>query len=70
MGRSVNHHDVQDRMAAKFSKTVSQGPLEERDPASLSIAEQFDVEKKKRAIPKAEKIVKKEVTRFAGQNPR
>lgn len=48
MARHVNHFDVQDRIMAR-NKTVSQrsGSLVERDPATLTIAEQEQMVKDK-----------------------
>lgn len=70
MGRHVNHQDAQDRIMAKFSKTSKQQSLEERDPDSLSLAEQFEVEKAKRKAQQKEvkpEVKKKIETRFTAQ---
>jgi hypothetical protein len=51
MGRHVNFADEQDRWltkADKINRKQKSQSLEERDPASLSLAEQFELEKKKR----------------------
>lgn len=67
MGRHVNHQDAQDRIMAKFSKTSQQQSLDERDPDSLTIAEQLAIEKKRRAEQEKNAVPvekKKEVTRF------
>lgn len=67
MGRHVNHQDAQDRIMTRFSKTANNQELEERDPASLTLAEQFALAKKRKVnqpeivIPKADK------PRFTGQ---
>lgn len=52
---------------AKFSKTSQQQSLDERDPDSLTIAEQLAIEKKRRAEQEKNAVPvekKKEVTRF------
>lgn len=67
MGRHVNHQDAQDRIITKFSKTAKQQNLEERDPDSLNLAEQLELEKKKRLAKQKEekpKEKKKEQPRF------
>lgn len=68
MGRHVNHQDAQDRIMSKFSKTAKQQCLEERDPDSLSLAEQIDLEAKRRKAKQNEikpEVKKIEVTRFS-----
>lgn len=58
MGRHVNHHDVQDRMIVRNSKIANyrSGSIDNRDPSTLSIAEQEKLlkEKLKNKKPKPE----------------
>jgi len=50
MGRHVNYADEQDRWlnkAEKINRKFKKQSLEERDPNSLTLAEQFELEKRK-----------------------
>jgi hypothetical protein len=50
MGRHVNFQDEQDRWlnkAEKINRKFRKQKLEERDPNSLTLAEQFELEKRK-----------------------
>lgn len=67
MARHVNHQDAQDRIMTRFSKTAKSMPLEERDPDSLTLAEQFELEKERRKNRPDPPAPKKVVTRFSGQ---
>jgi hypothetical protein len=51
MGRHVNFADEQERWlnkANKINKNIKHQNLEDRDPASLTLAEQFELAKKQR----------------------
>lgn len=67
MGRHVNHQDAQDRIMTRFSKTAKSMSLEERDPDSLTLAEQFELAKQRRK-ERPEPVPKKNITRFSGRN--
>ena len=50
MGRHVNYADEQDRWlnkAEKINRNHKKQNLEDRDPASLSLAEQFELSKRR-----------------------
>lgn len=50
MGRHVNFEDEQDRWitkASKITRNLKHQKLEDRDPATLSLAEQFELERKR-----------------------
>lgn len=53
MGRHVNHQDEQDRWINKATKINRSNRLDEREPGSLSLAEQIELVKIKR---KEEKV--------------
>lgn len=49
MGRHVNHFDAQDRLINRNEKILkNSGSLESRDPATLTLAEQLELEKKRK----------------------
>jgi len=67
MGRHVNYADEQDRWlnkAEKINRKFRKQSLEERDPNSLTLAEQFELEKRKRKeqqrLKESQSIIKKE----------
>ena len=51
MGRHVNYADEQERWlnkADKITKNIKHQKLEDRDPASLTLAEQFELAKRQK----------------------
>jgi hypothetical protein len=60
MGRHVNHHDEQDRWLNKATKINRNNRIEDRDPASLTLEEQFELAKLRRKEEKLknEKLAK------------
>ena len=78
MGRHVNFADEQERWlnkADKITRNVKHQKLEDRDLASLTLAEQFELEKKRAAERKRLKEIenntpKKEVTYYSHYRPK
>ena len=78
MGRHVNYADEQDRWlnkAEKINRKFRKQSLEELDPNSLTLAEQFELEKRKREKQQQLKenqsiIKKKEPIRISHYRPK
>jgi len=78
MGRHVNYADEQDRWlnkAEKINRKFRKQSLEELDPNSLTLAEQFELEKRKRKEQQQLKenqsiIKKKEPIRISHYRPK
>ena len=78
MGRHVNFEDEQDRWinkASKITRNLKHQKLEDRDPASLTLAEQFELAKKQRAERERLKEIeankpKKEMTHYSHHRPK
>jgi hypothetical protein len=78
MGRHVNYADEQDRWlnkAEKINRNHKKQNLEDRDPSTLSLAEQFELakrrnEEKKRLKDEELMKPKKEVPRYTHYRPK
>ncbi len=68
MGRHVNFADEQERWlnkANKITKNIKHQKLEDRDPATLTLAEQFELERKRVAEQNRLKEIEKNNPRKA-----
>ena len=63
MGKYPPHLDVQDRLISKYTRMNRSGSNNEKDPASLSLKEQFEQERLRKLNKQPEN--KNEYTRFA-----
>jgi len=78
MGRHVNYADEQERWlnkADKITKNIKHQRLEDRDPASLTLAEQFELAKKQKAERDRLREIeankpKKEMTHYSHYRPK